>query len=211
MAVHREWSLQSCIKWFVARAIAVEHEFACHDRGAARSALEHLHEASRGIRSGWPDTELCLNGGRTFRCELKAPGNKVQEGSQQEHILGRLAAIGHPATWVDSVMAYGEACERHSVPLRANWRTVAQVGDELYAAAVRRQEAKEAAKGHRPGGASSGWETRRENATAFIADENAPPAPANDPEPPTKGHRRRTRPTARQLARSAATQRALLP
>jgi hypothetical protein len=210
MSVRREWSLQSCIKWFVARAVAVEHEFACHDRGAARSALEHLHEASRGIRSGWPDTELLLNGGATFRCELKAPGNRVQDGSAQEHILSRLAAIGHPTTWVDGVIAYGEACERHSVPLRRNWRTVAQVGEELYAAAIRRQEAKESPKtpGH-TGGRRAGQPTQNERARAE-ANDNAQGAAAHGSGEPGK-KRRRHRPTQRQIARVATVQRALLP
>jgi len=142
--IHREHALQRQIKWFVERAVAVEHLFMCHDRGRARSHNEHAWEFMRGILSGWPDTELALNGGRTFRCELKANGRMLQEDSAQNKIITRLKLLGHNADWADSVMAYGIVAERNHVPLKKNWKTLAQLADERVAADIRVQEAKAA-------------------------------------------------------------------
>jgi len=144
--IQREHALQRQILRFVGEAVRVPHMFACHDRGRARSEYEHIHEAERGIRAGWPDTELCLNDGITFRCELKDVGKHVVAGSAQDYVLGKLNMLGHRSTVADSVKAYGEACERFGVPLRGNWRTLAQLADERVAADIREQEVKEAAK-----------------------------------------------------------------
>lgn len=170
--IHREHALQRGVMWFVQRAIAVEHVFACHDRAKPTSEHSHAFEAARGLRSGWPDTELALDGGRTFRCELKKRGGRLIVGSEQHLVIRRLADIGHPTAWADSVMAYGQACERWSVPLRANWRHVATLADEMVAADIRTQEAKQAAK-----------------------DAQA------EQQPMPRVRRKRTRPTAAQIAR----------
>jgi hypothetical protein len=144
--IFREHALQRQIVRFVAKAVAVPHLFACHDRGAARSDRDHLHEAERGIRAGWPDTELCLPGGKTFRCELKSNGKSIEIGSSQDHLRIRLNQLAHPAAEADSVAAYGEQCLRFGVPLRDNWRVLAQLHDEYAAADIRKQKAAEAEK-----------------------------------------------------------------
>ena len=127
---------------FCSKCIAVPHAFASHDRAARTSAHSHIFQARRGIRRGWPDTELLLPGGRTFRVELKRPGVRVEEESQQADVLVKLNDLGHQSTWANSVTMYGEECERFGVPLWGNWRTVAQLGDEYVAAKIRKAEGK---------------------------------------------------------------------
>ena len=144
--IYWEWPLQRALKWFVARAIAVPHVFACHDRGAPRSEHEHIVEAARGIRRGWPDTELVLPKGRTFRCELKRYGRRIEIGSAQDHIRLALNQLNHPTSEADSVRGYAEECCRFDVPLKPNWPTLAQLADEMVAADIREQQAKAAAK-----------------------------------------------------------------
>ena len=140
--IHREFELQKAIKVFVKRCVAVPHEFASHDRAAPRSPLDHVFQAERGVRRSWPDTELLLDGGKTFRCELKRPGRKLDDETQQSELLTRLVSIGHPASWANSVSMYGTQCERFGVPLHGNWRTVAQLADEHVLAQIRKQELK---------------------------------------------------------------------
>lgn len=144
--IHREWILQEQVLWFVERAIAVPCLFMCHDSAGKKTDEGRFYEAKRGIRPGWPDTELCLNGGRTFRCELKARGARVMDGSAQDFIRGKLNALGHRCTEANTVLGYGEACDRFSVPLKGNWRTIAQLADERVAANIREKELKEAEK-----------------------------------------------------------------
>lgn len=138
--IQREWAVQRGVKFFVKRAIAVEHEFASHDRGRARSEREHIGEAARGIRADWLDTELVLPEGVTFRCELKAPGVRPESGGGQMKMINKLLSLGHPASWANSVTGYGEVALSAGVPLKANWRTIAQHADELVAADIRQQE-----------------------------------------------------------------------
>ena len=140
--IHKEWIFQEHLRAWVSRAVAVPHIFMCHDRGGKKTELQLIFERKRGILPGWPDTELCLQGGRTFRCELKARGKAVAAGSAQEFILSRLNMLGHSAGQADCVLAYAEACERWSIPLKANWRTLAQLADASIDAEIREKEAK---------------------------------------------------------------------
>lgn len=140
--IFREHKLQQAVKVFCARCVAVPHEFASHDRAAPRSDSDHIWQARRGIRRGWPDTELLLPGGRTFRVELKRPGVRIDEESQQAEMLTRLNELGHQAAWANSVTMYGRECERFGVPLRGNWPTIAQLYDEQVLAAIRKAEGK---------------------------------------------------------------------
>jgi hypothetical protein len=140
--IQREWAVQRGVKFFVKRCVAVEHEFAAHDRGFARSEYEHIGEAARGIRRAWMDTELALKGGRTFRCELKAPGVRIDKNGDQWKLIHRMNDIGHPTWWANSVRGYALAALDYGVPILGNWETVAQHADELVAADIREQEAK---------------------------------------------------------------------
>src|SRR5690349_17674822 len=97
--IHREHILQRGVVSFCKRCIAVPHEFAAHDRAAPKSTQDHVWQARRGIRAGWPDTELLLMGGMTFRVELKAPKVKFDEESRQGDMLIRLNDLGHKASW----------------------------------------------------------------------------------------------------------------
>ena len=142
--VHREHILQRGVVVFCKRCVAVPHEFAAHDRAAPKSEHDHIWQAARGIRTGWPDTELLLAGGKTFRVELKAPKITLDEDGRQADVLIRLNDLGHQASWANSVTMYGAECERFGVPLRGNWRTVAQLIDEHVAAEIRKEQAKPA-------------------------------------------------------------------
>lgn len=144
--VQKEWCVQRGVVRFVKRCVAVQHEFASHDRGRARSAQEHIYEAARGLRPAWPDTELVLEGGKTFRCELKAPGVKIAANGDQMKMLQRLHALGHPVAWANSVTMYAQKAAWRGVPLSPNWMTVAAHEDELVAADIRAQEVKAEAK-----------------------------------------------------------------
>ena len=140
--VHKEHILQRGVVIFCKRCVAVPHEFAAHDRAAPKSEHDHIWQAARGIRTGWPDTELLLAGGRTFRVELKAPKVSLDEDGRQADVLIRLNELGHAASWANSVMMYGRECERFGVPLHGNWKTVAQLIDEHVLAEIRKEQAK---------------------------------------------------------------------
>ena len=141
-SIQREFALQRGVLRFCKRAIDGPYEAACHDRGRARSAMEHIGEAARGLRHGWPDLEIVLPKGRTFRCELKAPGVSIDDKGEQFRLLKRLSELGHPATWANSVYGFAVSALSLGVPLQSNWQYVAQHEDELVAADVRRQQAK---------------------------------------------------------------------
>lgn len=140
--VLREHKLQEAVRVFCRRCVAVPHEFASHDRAAPKTPNDHIFQSRRGIRRGWPDTELLLEGGRTFRVELKAPGIRLPEDSQQSELLMRLNDLGHRSAWANSVTMYGQQCERFGVPLYGNWRTVAQIADEHVLAKIRKASTK---------------------------------------------------------------------
>jgi hypothetical protein len=142
--IHREHALQRGVVVFCRRCIAVPHEFAAHDRAPPRSEHDFEWQVRRGIRAGWPDTELVLPDGKTFRVELKAPKVRFDDESRQADVLHRLNELGHQSTWANSVAMYGQQCERFGVPLHANWRTVAQLIDEHVAAEIRAETVKKA-------------------------------------------------------------------
>lgn len=146
IVTHPEFALQRGIMRFCKRAIACEFEFASHDRGRARSQTEHIYEAARGIRRSWPDVEVALAGGRTFRCELKALGAGIDVRGDQFRMIHRLRALGHPTWWANSVDMFASLASSLRMPLKANWRVVAAHEDQLVAADIRGQEVKAAAK-----------------------------------------------------------------
>jgi hypothetical protein len=143
--IHYEWALQRGVGRFVRQAIAVPHEFAAHDRGPKHSPREHIGEAARFIRRAWPDTELAVLGGVTFRCELKRPGwsppaTEDPHWRDQKRLLAALQALGHPTAWASSVVMYAEKAIAVGIPLGGNWKTLAQVEDARVAADIRKQE-----------------------------------------------------------------------
>jgi len=101
---HPEWTLQTKILGFVREFVACEHEFCAHDRSFDATGKQHLFEAERGIRRGWMDTELAIEGGITFRCELKWGANKPD--AEQDRLIARMNVLGHPTQWTNSVAGY---------------------------------------------------------------------------------------------------------
>lgn len=142
--IQREHILQSKLPSVCAKVVACEHMFVSYDRTQPRSEFDHIYQARRGIRRSIPDTDLLLDGGKSFRCEIKRPGVRLEEGSAQEEMLIKLNLLGHKASWANSITMYCEEAERHGVPLRGNWRTVAQIADQQVLAEIRRQELKQA-------------------------------------------------------------------
>ena len=128
---HPEWSLQTKILGFVREFCAVPHEFAAHDRAFDATGKQHLFEAERGIRRGWMDTELAIQGGVTFRCELKWAPNKVRPDDEQGRLIERMNLLGHPTAWADSVLGYLAAAEAAGVPFHPRARDRAAYLDEF--------------------------------------------------------------------------------
>jgi hypothetical protein len=140
--IHRESALQRGVKRFVRRAVALPHIFAAHDRSAEHDTGSHLFETERGIVPGWPDT-VTITPGLHFYAELKTPGKRPTQ--QQARVGASLNAMpGCAWAWADTVTGFALLAEAARVPLLPNWRTVAAHEDELVAADIRKQEAKQA-------------------------------------------------------------------
>ena len=133
-----EHQLQIQINKFVREMVACSHQFASHDRSPPRTPLQHAREKMRGTVRGWPDTELLLSGGVTFRCELKAPGEYPNES--QRVIGGRLRALGHPWAWANSVTEYLKAAREAGVPFHPNADLRAQDLDLVLQGAAMKRE-----------------------------------------------------------------------
>jgi hypothetical protein len=147
---HPEWSLQTKIKGFVREWVACPHEFAAHDRSANIRGMQHLWEKERGIRAGWPDTELLLPGGVTFRCELKWGDNKVVPGDDQDVLIARLNDLGHPAAWANTVTKYLEEARKAWVPFREGADIRARQLDQLLQAAAPAKKPRAGSKPRKP-------------------------------------------------------------
>lgn len=128
-----EHALQTQIKKLVREFVALDHEFAAHDRSENRSGTQHMWEKARGARKGWPDIEIVLAGGGTFRCELKAKGRKPD--LDQLNVIARLNALGHPTAWADSAATFVQEAARLGVPMRAGVERRALVIDAFLAEA----------------------------------------------------------------------------
>lgn len=115
---HPESALQTQIKKFVRDCVACPHIFAAHDRSKDHSGVQHLFEKMRGVVTGWPDTELLIPSGITFRCELKAPGKQIEADGTQAKLGAEIAALGHPWAWANSVQSYLAAARAAGVPFR---------------------------------------------------------------------------------------------
>jgi hypothetical protein len=126
-----EWALQVQIKKFVREYVACQHEFVAHDRSQNVSGKQHMFEAARGIRKGWPDTELLWEGGRSFRCEMKWAPNKVRPDDDQGRLILRLNALGHPTRWVTSVHQYWSEAAAIGVPFHLGAEKRASYFDEM--------------------------------------------------------------------------------
>lgn len=113
---HPESALQTQIKKFVRDCVSCPHIFAAHDRSKDHSGVQHMWEAMRGLKKHWPDTELLLPAGITFRCELKAAGKQIEADGGQAKLGAEIAALGHPWAWANSVQSYLAAARAAGVP-----------------------------------------------------------------------------------------------
>jgi hypothetical protein len=145
-----EAALQTQLKRLVREYVAVEHEFAAHDRSENTSGTQHFWEKQRGARKGWPDIEIPLMGGRTFRCELKARGKKPD--ADQLAILARLNYLKHPSAWADSAVMFVAEARAHGVVFRPGVDRLASAIDAMLAqaGAVRKVAKPAAPRAKRP-------------------------------------------------------------
>ena len=123
-----EHSLQVHLKVLCRECVATPHMFAAHDRSKKQHFSQHMREKARGLRKGWPDIEIPLLGGLTFRCELKAAGEKVADNSEQAAVIRELNNLGHPTAWANSAVMFVREARRCGVPFR--------VGVDARAAAI---------------------------------------------------------------------------
>jgi hypothetical protein len=101
-----------------------------------------VREKARGLISGTPDTVLIYPGLPTITIELKAKGQKVKSGSNQELVGQAIMAAGGEWGWCDSVLEYMKILYRIGIPLTGRWDLTAQHRDALLeGAAIRRAEA----------------------------------------------------------------------
>jgi hypothetical protein len=136
-----EHALQVQLGRFCREYLATPHFFAAHDRSENSSGMQHMWEAARHVVAGWPDVEIALQGGRTVRVELKAPGNRPS--SAQAAVMDRLSDLGHPTGWADSAVAFLALLREFGVPWRENADKKAAAIDAFLAqAAVARKAAK---------------------------------------------------------------------
>jgi len=154
-----EHALQKELKGLVREYVAIPHKFAAHDRTKKTNDTQHILEAARGIVSGWPDTELCLLGGDTFRCELKARGKQVKKCSNQDRVINELNRLGHRTYVADCAVAYVKAAIASGiVPFRPGAMRRAEAIDQFLAEAARQHAL---GKPRRPARARQGKATGR--------------------------------------------------
>jgi len=115
MLVKPEHALQIRIKKWVRECVTAPHCFLAFDRSQRREGANggstHLAEKARGIRSGTPDTVLCVDG-RAIWIELKAPTTKRGPTENQEDVGDDLVKAGQFWGWCNSVTGYyGLLCQ----------------------------------------------------------------------------------------------------
>jgi hypothetical protein len=134
-----ERALQIQLRALCREHIAVRHTFAAHERSAPYGA-QHIYEKEAGIVTGWPDVELCLEGGRTVRIELKAAGKELIVGSEQDRVARELNGLGHPTCWANSAQMFVDQTGGLGVPWRPSAMRAAQAIDAFLAEAARQRK-----------------------------------------------------------------------
>lgn len=138
-AGHPEHSLQSRLKVLCREYVATPHMFAAHDRSENVGGMQHYWEKMRGAIRGWPDIQLPLLGGLTFRCELKAAGKIVADNSDQARIIRDLNNLGHPTAWANSAIMFVRVAKQAGVPFRVGVERRAQAIDDMLAEEARQR------------------------------------------------------------------------
>jgi hypothetical protein len=134
---HPEHALQTKLGGLAREYLVLEHEFAAHDRSENKSGMQHYWESERFIRKGWPDTEVPLMGGMTWRCELKAAGITLDADSDQGKMIARLNYLGHPTDWANSAQMWLAKAQKRGIEFRAGADRRAREIDALLAEAAR--------------------------------------------------------------------------
>lgn len=143
MAARPEHNLQVQIRKWVRGHVPHPHVFLAFDRTAKQSALQHVFESRRGIRSGTPDVCLLHNGAAIWT-ELKAPDGVVSIAQKELH--AEMDAAGFHVSVVRSVRAYAEDLLARHVTLLPLALERADAADRLLAAPGQRLGKKRPAK-----------------------------------------------------------------
>lgn len=139
-----EHSLQVGVVKMAREIISIPHRFRCFDRSKNASGMQHMHEATRGLRAGTPDTELVV------RCnfvgvnvELKKRGTKhlkaYQPSDKQKAEMQNLRDAGAYAECAWSLVEVAEHWHAAGVPLVPHWRAYAEAHDAMAATPAARK------------------------------------------------------------------------
>ena len=119
-----EHAFQRAVIVMAGRIITGPHRIRAFDRSRNVGGLQHLHEASRGIRKGTPDVELLAmtpGGLISDNAELKKPGTGHLKGYQptpaQENEMAALRKAGAFAGVAFSCMEMVDRWEEAGVPM----------------------------------------------------------------------------------------------
>lgn len=137
--IHAESALARGVKRFTSRALVQPYVYAAFDRASEHTVGSHMHEKTRGIVSGWPDSGT-FTPGVTVWVEFKRPGQEPTD--LQMAVAASLRSVGHLWGWADHVIGYAECLFDAGVPMLPTWRLLAVMQDELVAADIRKQEAR---------------------------------------------------------------------
>lgn len=142
-----EHALQVMVNKTIAQHVQHPHFFFSVDRSKRSGQFTHVREKARGLIAGTPDTVLIYPGLPTITIELKAKGEKVKPGSNQELVGNAIIAAGGLWGWCDSVHGCMLFLHYAGVPLIGRWDLTAQHRDALLAsAAIRRAEGSRSSK-----------------------------------------------------------------
>lgn len=128
-----EHLFQIAVIKMAAQIITAPHRIRAFDRSANRGGMQHLNEATRGIRKGTPDTEL-ICAGRSINIELKARGTKHLKSHQpseaQEQEMANLRAAGAYAACAWSMVEVIEHWRDAGVPMSNMAHEMAEARDQ---------------------------------------------------------------------------------
>lgn len=142
-----EHALQVQVSHTVRDHVPFPHFFFSIDRSKRSAQFTHVREKARGLVAGTPDTVLIYPGLPTITIELKAKGEKVDPGSNQERVGNAIRAAGGLWSWCDTVSGYMTILQNIGIPLYGRWDLTAQHRDALLeSAAIRRAEGSRSSK-----------------------------------------------------------------
>jgi hypothetical protein len=139
--IYRETWRQEKAVVFARVCVVGPHKFLAHDRAKASGQNSHRWQAKRGVRKGTPDTQLIVPGMHVW-FEMKAPGERVNDGDDQDLMLAALRDLGDKATWGVTIMEMATFWHENGVSLVPNWQYQAMHYDGLVDSRIAKAEGK---------------------------------------------------------------------